>query len=569
MPQITINGTKVEFTPGEVILKAANRARDTQAASTDIPQYCYHDGLSIVASCRICLGEIWMPDPKTGKLTPHMGGKLMPTCQTACAEGMVVYTDSPKAVANQKSVMEYLLINHPLDCPVCDQAGECLLQDYSYEFGRGQSRFEETKVKNPKKDLGPHVYLYADRCIMCTRCVRFTREVSGTSELLVAGRGNREEIDVFPGQPLDNELSGNVVDLCPVGALLDKDFLFAQRVWFLKETPSVDGLTASGDNISVHHNDGKVYRVKPRVNMSANKWWISDEVRFGWKFVQGESRLRAGPKRRQFGVSVETDWPRALRESVEGLVRVAKSGKRVAALVSPMLSCEDAFHLGQAALAIDPKAFLAVGPIPVHGQDKTFPPGKSDGFKVFAEKAPNARGVRRVLAALSARSAHNGYVASFEQFVAQVRSGEIGGVIVTGNYPSAWMTRELMDALGSSGSGTFVVAVDTMSNALTERADVLLPSLTWLEKSGTFQSARDALQGFEQAIGGVEGARSEAQIGLDLLATLGGQQAPMYNVAFSRQAMAAFADDLGAMVRQVALPVASVQQQPDMEMVTL
>jgi NADH-quinone oxidoreductase subunit G len=273
MPKITINGRVCEFKPGQLILQVANEA------TIDVPQYCYHDGLSVVASCRICLAEVWMPDPKSGKLAPYMGGKLMPTCQTACMDGMVVYTDSPKAVANQKAVMEYLLINHPLDCPVCDQAGECYLQDYSYEYGRGQSRFEETKVKNPKKDVGPNIYLYSDRCIMCTRCVRFTREVSGSGELCVSGRGNREEIDVFPGLALDNELAGNVVDLCPVGALLDKDFLFAQRVWFLKETPSIDGLTASGDNISIHHNDGKIYRFKPRTNMSVNKWWITDEGR--------------------------------------------------------------------------------------------------------------------------------------------------------------------------------------------------------------------------------------------------------------------------------------------------
>ncbi|MFM9958640.1 MAG: 2Fe-2S iron-sulfur cluster-binding protein, partial [Phycisphaerales bacterium] len=266
MPTITLNGKPLDFKPGQMILDAAN------AHGVAVPQYCYHPGLSIVASCRICLAEVWAPNPRNNNKLESMG-KLLPTCQTACAEGMVVYTDSPKAIQNQKAVMEYLLINHPLDCPVCDQAGECFLQDYSYEYGRGVSRFEETKVKQPKKDLGPHVYLYSDRCIMCTRCVRFTREVTGTSELLVQGRGNKEEIDIFPGIPLDNELSANVIDLCPVGALLDKDFLFAQRVWFLKETPAIDPITASGDNIFIHHNEGRVYRIKPRANPKINKWW--------------------------------------------------------------------------------------------------------------------------------------------------------------------------------------------------------------------------------------------------------------------------------------------------------
>ncbi len=560
MPQITINGRVCEFKPGQLILQVAN------GEGVQVPQYCYHDGLSVVASCRICLAEVWMPDKATGKLMPYMGGKLMPTCQTACMEGMVVYTDSPKAVANQKAVMEYLLINHPLDCPVCDQAGECLLQDYSYEYGRGQSRFEETKVKNPKKDVGPNIYLYSDRCIMCTRCVRFTREVSGTSELCVSGRGNREEIDVFPGQPIDNELAGNVVDLCPVGALLDKDFLFAQRVWFLKSTPSIDGLTASGDNIFVEHNEGKVYRIKPRTNMAVNKWWITDEVRHGWKFVQREDRL-SGARHKQFGVQLATEWARGISDAVEGLKAVSAKGKRIAVIVSPMLSCEDAYAMAKAARAIDDRAFLAMGPIPVQGQDKTFPPGKADGFKLYAEKCPNSRGVKRVLEAVSKSSPHGGYVASFEQIIAQLRSNEVGGVIITGNYPSNWITSALTQAL----EGKFVVAVDTLPSELIDRADVVLPCVTWVEKAGCFENAKGLIQAFEQAIPAREGARSESQIGLDLV-TLAKQgptaNAPLANPAALRAEMAKL-PGLEAFITNVAQPVLPIEQAPAMEMVEL
>lgn len=548
-------------------MKAANRV------AVEIPQYCYHDGLSIVASCRICLAEVWMPNKQTGKLEPYMGGKLLPTCQTAATEGMVVYTDSPKAVANQKAVMEYLLINHPLDCPVCDQAGECFLQDYSYEYGRGQSRFEETKVKQPKKDLGPNIYLYSDRCIMCTRCVRFTREVTGTAELLVSGRGNREEIDVFPGNPLANELSANVADLCPVGALLDKDFLFAQRVWFLKETPSIDGLTASGDNLTIHHNDGKIYRVKPRTNPAVNKWWITDEVRYGWKFVHREDRL-AAPMRKQFGVAVATDFERACREIADGLRKAAGAGKRAALIVSPMLSCEEAFVLGQFVQAVDPQAFLAVGPVPFHGQDKTFPPGDANGFKLYAEKAPNARGVRRVLEALSRRSSHNGYVATFEQIQTQLSNNEIAGVLVTGNYPSDWSTPQFIAAL----RGKFVAVIDTLPSAITERADVLLPGATWAEKAGTFENARNMLQAFEAAIPVRDGARGEGQLAFDLHAearpalkttALGADTTPseLFNPATIRARMAAFAPELGVFVSEVSMPIAALQQEPEMQVV--
>ena len=235
------------------------------------------------ASCRICLVEVeGLP-------------KLVPSCQTPVRDGMVVYSKSTKAIANQKQVMEYLLINHPLDCPVCDQAGECYLQDYSYEYGRSQSRFEEDKVKNPKKDVGENIYLYSDRCIMCTRCVRFTREVSGTSELYVDGRGHKEEIDIFPGRPVNNKLAGNVVDLCPVGALLDKDFLFKQRVWLLKQAPSISPADTGGENIYLEYNEGIIYRIKPRYNADVNQWWISDDTRYSYKAVHDDEATQPGP----------------------------------------------------------------------------------------------------------------------------------------------------------------------------------------------------------------------------------------------------------------------------------
>ncbi|MGE3108747.1 MAG: molybdopterin-dependent oxidoreductase [Phycisphaerales bacterium] len=508
-PTITIDGTVCEFTPGQMILQVANQNAKA------IPQYCYHDGLSIVASCRICLAEVWQPNPRNNNALEPIP-KLVPTCQTACADGMVVYTDSPKSIANQKAVMEYLLINHPLDCPVCDQAGECTLQDYSYEYGRGVSRFEETKVKQPKKDIGPHVYLYSDRCIMCTRCVRFTREVSGTAELLVQGRGNQEQIDVFPGLALDNELSANVVDLCPVGALLDKDFLFSQRVWFLKRTPSIDGITASGDNIFIEHNQGAVYRIKPRTNLGVNKWWITDEVRYGWKHVHSPDRLTS-PLRRQFGVQIESDFSRAYTDAVAGIRAATAQGKRLAVMISPMLSCEEAFVLAQAGLAFDPRAALGVGPIPVLGQDKTFPAGRPDGFRMYAEKCPNSRGVRRVLAAVAA--AAGALALTYQESVARIKSGDTGAVVLTGNFPTDWATDELLSAL----DGKFVVVIDTRASRLTERADVVLPGATWMEKAGTFQNACDLLQSFEAAIPCVAQSRPEGQIGQDLLALARGR----------------------------------------------
>src|SRR5215208_3043485 len=300
MPKITVDGKSIEAKDRQMILQAC------LDSGMPLPHYCYHPGMSIPAPCRICLVEVeGLP-------------KLVPSCQTPIRDGMVVHANSSKAIANQKQVMEYLLINHPLDCPVCDQAGECLLQDYSYQFGRSQSRFEEDKSKNPKKDVGENIYLYADRCIMCTRCVRFTREVSGTSELFVEGRGHREEIAIFPGRPVNNKLAGNVVDLCPVGALLDKDFLFKQRVWLLKQVPSISPVDAGGENIFLEQNEGVVFRIKPRYNPDVNTWWISDDTRYSYKVIQDPKRLTRA-MRTQYGTQVETQYGKAVEDAIVGL----------------------------------------------------------------------------------------------------------------------------------------------------------------------------------------------------------------------------------------------------------
>ncbi len=611
MPTLTIDGQKFNYDGKKMILQVALEN------GFEIPHYCYHPGLSIVASCRICLAEVAAPDPKSGKLS--LIPKLMPTCQTPASDGMVVTTNSPKSIANQKAVMEYLLINHPLDCPVCDQAGECHLQDYSFKYGRGESRFEEDKIKQPVKDIGPHVKLYSDRCIMCSRCVRFTREVTGTAEIGVFGRGSGEQVDVFPGKPLANELSGNVVDICPVGALLDKDFLYTQRVWFLKETPSIDGLTAGGDNISIHQNEGRIYRVKPRNNPAVNKWWISDEVRYGWKFVHSEDRLTQ-PKRRQLGEQIPCDWKKAYEDAHDGLKAAAAlpplppgegggegratPGSRhekptsIALIVSPMLSCEEAYLLGKLARGLDPSATLIVGPIPKQGEDKTFP----GGYTVHAEKCPNARGVRRALelvaggptagnanasAALpplpdrgtgegggegrqttgaptsssGSAGASPSHVLTYSEGLAKLADKQttIKAVILTGNYPSTWTTKELVDAV----KGKFTVLIDTLPNDLTEKADVLLPGATWTEKSGTFENAKNRLQSFQQAIPALESARPEGQIALDLAAACGLSPRAIYDAAKTRDAMA------GAFIAEIHHPVENHEEWADMQYVEL
>jgi len=506
-------------------------------AGLDIPRYCYHPGMSIVASCRICLVEVeGIP-------------KLVPACQTPVRDGMVVHTKSTKAVANQKQVMEYLLINHPLDCPVCDQAGECTLQDYSYQYGRSQSRFEEDKYKKPKKDVGEHVLLYNDRCIMCTRCVRFTREVSGTSELFVDGRGHKEEIEIFPGQPLNNKLSGNVVDLCPVGALLDKDFLFKQRVWLLKSSVSISPADAGGENIYLQHNDGIVYRIKPRYNAEVNTWWISDDTRYSHKPLHAENRLKQATKLQLgapgFGAPSRVSFTEALEWADTELKRLTTENGEGStyAVFSPMMACEEAYLLGQYIRSVDPGAVLILGPVPTVDEDEVFKHylSSQETFRIKAEKVPNKAGVMRVLEMLG------GTIQTIDEASTNTKLKQ--GWIV-GGYLSNWIAQAVKFPEG------FKVVQDILPNALTEKADVLLPATAWAEKPGCWENFAGKIQAFDAAIPAPEGAMREGDAYMKLLGKPG-----VYNADAIRAEMGgAFAD--------VKLPAVD-ETQPVMEFVEL
>jgi NADH-quinone oxidoreductase subunit G len=480
MPKITVDGRLIECKDRQMILQAC------QAAGVQLPSYCFHDGLSIPASCRICLVEVeGIP-------------KLVPSCQTPVRDGMVVYSKSTKAIMNQKQVMEYLLINHPLDCPVCDQAGECFLQDYSYEYGRSESRFEEDKAKKPKKDVGDNIYLYSDRCIMCTRCVRFTREVSGTCELFVEGRGHREEIDIFPGKPCNNKLAGNVVDLCPVGALLDKDFLFKQRVWLLKQAISISPTDSGGENIFLEYNEGVVYRVKPRFNADVNKWWISDDTRYSYKIIEHSQRLKSAMKKVHGSLS-KCDAREAVDEAIKGL---QSAGGNLYAVVSPMMACEEAWLLGQAIRALDPQALLVIGPVPTTN-DEVFKHSITgqQTFVIKGEKVPNAAGIRRVLGMLG------GATATWAEF-SKMDAGRFKGGWIVGGYLSNWAGAELPVVL----SGGFKVVQDLLPSVISESADVVLPAAAWAEKDGCWENYAGKIQPFVSAVAPPEGVTREGDV---------------------------------------------------------
>ena len=404
MATIVIDGKEYPLADGENlnVIQAATRA------GVEIPYFCWHPALSVVANCRMCEVEIGSKDPKTGEV--KMIPRLTPACQTPARDMTVIVTNSPRVKENQRMVMEYLLIHHPLDCPVCDQAGECSLQDFSFDYGQANHRYVEQRIVNPRKDVSDKIQLNQDRCIMCTRCVRFTREITQTGELEVIRRANRAEIDIFPGRPVDNPLAGNVVDLCPVGALLNKEFLHKQRVWYLTRHDAVCVRCSTGCNIYAEENVGKIWRFRPRFNPHVNDYWICDEGRYSYQAANDPALLGAMYIRQEGGLhAVPVD--QAINTVGRELERIARDGGIIAGVLSPFLTVEEAYLMASYLKGLNPANVLALGPVPVRGEDVTFAPdlvtGRGGGntsfldprpFTIHAEKCPNRRGVEAILA---------------------------------------------------------------------------------------------------------------------------------------------------------------------------
>jgi NADH-quinone oxidoreductase subunit G len=418
---------------------------------------------------------------------------------------MEVRFDSPKVEENRRHCLEFFLLNHPLDCPVCDQAGECGLQDYSEQFGSATGRMLEAKDKNPKKDIGPKTLLYMDRCVNCSQCVRFCEEVAGTAELCIVHRGSRAEIDVFPGRPLENALQGNVVDLCPVGSLLDKDFLMRQRVWNLRGADSICPGCSAGCAIRIDHNDGRIWRLKPRYNPGVNDWWMCDEGRFGWKYVHDTNRLdRLIVRRGRDEESVDFSTLAGLARLRFGQAAEAHGSAKVAALLSPFMSCEEAWLLARFIRETAPESTLAMGPVPTVGEDDPFPKGSGAPvkFTIRAEKCPNRRGVERVLAAMG------GTVSAFDAFVKDAAEGAFAAAWIVGGYPTDWVTKELAQAAEKIET---VFAQDLFANAVTKAAAVVVPGCAWAERSGSFMNRDGKVQPFDVAIPPPQGCWRDGQ----------------------------------------------------------
>jgi NADH-quinone oxidoreductase subunit G len=453
MPKLTINGQEVEARAGQTVLQAA------LAVGLEIPHYCYHPGLSIAGNCRMCLVEV------------ERAPKLMIACDSRVQDGMVVRTDSERVLAARRAMMEFFLINHPLDCPICDQAGECRLQEYAMAHGAGESRYVEPKLSLEKAvDIGRHVMLDQERCIQCSRCIRFCDEVTHTGELAFFRRGERTVIGVYPERPLDNPYSGNVVDICPVGALTLKEFRFKTRVWYLKNTPSTCAACARGCNVFVGvgtqqllmttrgQQDERIKRIVPRFNEAVNGHWMCDEGRLSFQKLYAAPRL--GNAQAPAGNPVS--WDDAVTHAATALREAAASG-RAAALLSPRITSED--MLGWR-LLLEKLGGALVGV-------RSLVRGEDDDLLVRADKGGNSRGAAWIF----------GEQAREEDVVAAVRSGGVDTLVVVGDPLDPADTADV-DAAARQGI-TRVVFVGPFVAGAAASASVVLPSAAWSEEEGT------------------------------------------------------------------------------------
>jgi NADH-quinone oxidoreductase subunit G len=485
MPLITIDGKQIEVEKGTTVIQAAEKL------NIDIPRYCYHPGLSIVGQCRICLVEIEkMP-------------KLQVACYTPVTEGMVVNTNNDRVLKARKQVLEFLLVNHPIDCPVCDQAGECFLQEYYMRHGLYDSKMIEDKNKKHKAlDIGRHVILDSERCILCTRCVRFCDEVSKTHELGIFNRGDHAELLPYPNTRLDNYYSVNTVDICPVGALTEKDFRFKARVWYLKETDSVCPGCSTGCNISVHtnterkhHADGKnIVRLKPRFNAAVNKWWMCDFGRHGFESTQDETRITS-PAMRQGDEWISTTWDVAF-EAIAAKVNHAVNEKaQIGAWLSPQMTNEDLFvaqkffgeflNNNKTALWVEPK-------------EKPY----SDTLLIKADKNPNLRGAAVLGLPPEMEASKRLFNQAWESKLAIL-------FIFHHDLSDAFDHKNLATALKNVPT---IVFVGPNKNSASDFAHFILPAAAWPEKHGTFTNHAGRVQRIHQAIPPLGDARAEWQI---------------------------------------------------------
>ncbi len=455
MPTIQIAGIEYEVEEGRKILQAIDDL-GLLMSGVEIPHYCWHPKLSIDGSCRLCQVEV------------EGAPKLEIACNTQVRDGMVIHTKSDRVLDARRGVLELLLLNHPLDCPICDQAGECKLQDYAFEYSVKHARTDEPRRPAKKAiSLGPTIVFDQERCILCRRCVRFCRDITGTGELGVFGRGDESVLELFPGSQLDNPYSMNVADICPVGALTTKDFRFKIRVWFLDDVESVCNQCSNGCNIAVGRSQNRIYRYVPRRNDAVNDTWMCDRGRLSYKLHE-EQRIERPLVRGR-----ERDYTTAVRAAGEALCDARAAGERIVGVASPFVANEDLFLFRELLEALD------AGPARFQ-----VPRGPSDDLLVKEEKAPNAAGARAL---------------GFQETSDPVGAASVALVLGHTTPPAA-----LADV------GT-IILIDTHHSELVVRAQVVLPARSFVEREGTFTNHAKRVQRFRAVTEPVFEAWSEGE----------------------------------------------------------
>ena len=488
MPHIHVDGIEYEVAEGRTILQALDDL-GVLMNGVDVPHYCWHPKLTIDGSCRLCQVEI--------EGVP----KLQIACNTPVADGMKIHTQNERVQKAREGVMELLLVNHPLDCPICDQAGECKLQDYAFEYGQQHARTQEPRRAAKKRvDLGPTIVFDQERCILCRRCVRFCREVPGTGELSVFARGDRSVIETFPETPLSNDYSMNVADICPVGALTTKDFRFKIRVWFLEDVPDVCTGCARGCNVYAGVANNRVYRYVPRRNDAVNQTWLCDEGRMSYKRINADDRIdhaaiRAAGEAPE--VLEAASFDDALEAASERIRRViaSKGAGAVGILVSPHATNEDLFVARRFAdaLGTTQTGFALVR-------------GKHDEILIHEEKAANAAGARAL-----------GF-ADAAEVLGRAKGGAVEALIVMGQDLLAPSYADSRDALEHVDT---LVLLDTHRSDLESLAHVVIPVRHALEKNGTLVNADGRVQRVRPTVEPTFDAHAEGEVLWRLAQSLG------------------------------------------------
>jgi NADH-quinone oxidoreductase subunit G len=472
-------------------------------AKVDIPHYCYHPKLPVPGNCRMCLVEYGTPalgPDRKPVLNPDGTPKIVKSprpaisCATPVSPGMEIYTNTPGVKEMRQGVLEFLLINHPLDCPICDQAGECKLQEYSVDHGQSSSRFVEAKVHKPKAvDLGPRIVLDDERCILCTRCIRFTKDIVGDDALGIVNRGSYNTLTAYPGKVFDNNYTLNTVDICPVGALTSKDFRFKMRVWFLKETKSVCTSCATGCNIVIGSREDKVYRYEPRQNDAVNSCWMCDSGRLNYKWIGREDRLKEVRVKKE-----KTIWNDALNE-ISDKLKNAPAGS-VAIVASARQTNEELWLLSK----LKAKLGAMSDSVPRMGQ--------ADKLLVSADRNPNTNGARLTGMCFTEMGTN------LPQIANGISSGKIKTLIVFGED----VTKHGIGANLLGKLDTLIVS-DILPNATTNFAHYLLPGCAHAEKRGTFTNGKGRVQKFMKAVEPPGDARPEWEFLHELVYNVTGQ----------------------------------------------